>query len=67
MADYEASIKFIDEHKNAYISNGPFFIANVDPNANFIELNAFRNAAYPYASTYWPAALQEPEPPASTA
>jgi peptide/nickel transport system substrate-binding protein len=56
--DYKASIKFIEEHKNAYISNGPFFIANVDANANFVELNAFRNAAYPYASTYWPAVLQ---------
>ena len=56
--DYKASIKFIDEHKNAYISNGPFFMANVDANANFIELNAFRNAAYPYASTYWPAMLK---------
>ena len=56
--DYKASIKFIEDHKNAYISNGPFFMANVDANANFIELNAFRNAAYPYASTYWPAALK---------
>jgi len=56
--DYKASIKFIEDHKNAYISNGPFFMASVDANANFIELNAFRNAAYPYASTYWPAALK---------
>jgi peptide/nickel transport system substrate-binding protein len=56
--DYQASIKFIDEHKNAYISTGPFYMANVDANANFIELDAFRNAAYPYASTYWPAALK---------
>jgi peptide/nickel transport system substrate-binding protein len=56
--DYRASIKFIEEHKNAYISNGPFFIANVDPNANFVELNAFRNATYPYLSTYWPGVLK---------
>jgi len=56
--DYKASIKFIEDHKNAYISNGPFYMANVDANANFIELRAFRNAAYPYASTYWPAALK---------
>jgi len=56
--DYKASIKFIDEHKNAYISNGPFYIANIDANANFMELAAFRNAAYPYVSTYWPAALK---------
>jgi len=56
--DYKASIKFIDEHKNAYISNGPFFIANVDLNANFVELAAFRNPAYPYVSTYWATALK---------
>jgi peptide/nickel transport system substrate-binding protein len=56
--DYQASIKFIDEHKNAYISNGPFYIANIDANANFMELAAFRNAAYPYASTYWATALK---------
>jgi peptide/nickel transport system substrate-binding protein len=56
--DYKASIKFIDEHKNAYIGNGPFFIANVDQKANFVELNAFRNPAYPYASTYWPYVLR---------
>jgi peptide/nickel transport system substrate-binding protein len=56
--DYKASIKFIEEHKNAYISNGPFFIANIDANANFMELNAFRNPSYPYASTYWAAALK---------
>ncbi|MCX7029537.1 MAG: ABC transporter substrate-binding protein [Spirochaetes bacterium] len=58
IADYTASIKFIEEHKNAYISNGSFFIANVDANANFVELDAFRNAAYPYLSTYWPTVLK---------
>jgi peptide/nickel transport system substrate-binding protein len=56
--DYQASIKFIDDHKNAYISNGPFFIASVDATANFVELNAFRNAAYPYDSAFWPNVLK---------
>ncbi len=51
--DYQASIKFIDDHKNAYISNGPFFIASVDTTANFVELNAFRNASYPYEPGFW--------------
>ncbi len=56
--DYQASIKFIDEHKNAYISNGPFFIASVDTTANFVELNAFRNETYPYLSGFWPSVLK---------
>ena len=51
--DYQAAIKFIDEHKNAYISNGPFYINAVDLKANFIELAAFRNAAYPYEAGFW--------------
>jgi peptide/nickel transport system substrate-binding protein len=56
--DYQAAIKFIDDHKNAYISNGPFFINTVDLQASFIELAAFRNAAYPYDSTFWPMVLK---------
>lgn len=51
--DYQAAIKFIDEHKNAFISNGPFLINTVDLQASFVELAAFRNAAYPYDSTFW--------------
>lgn len=58
VADYQASIKFIDEHKNAYIGNGPFFIASVDTTANFVELNAFRDASYPYVAGFWNAVFK---------
>jgi len=51
--DYQAAIKFIDTNKNAYISNGPFYIAGVDTTANVIELRAFRDESYPYAAGFW--------------
>lgn len=51
--DYQAAIKFIDEHKNAFISNGAFYINTVDLQASFVELAAFRHAAYPFESTFW--------------
>ncbi|MGV8075501.1 MAG: ABC transporter substrate-binding protein [Syntrophobacteraceae bacterium] len=51
---YKVSIAFIDRYGHAYISNGPFFISKVDTNAKYIELSAFRDGSYPYASDYWP-------------
>jgi peptide/nickel transport system substrate-binding protein len=50
---YELAIKFIDEHKNAYISNGAFFINNVDLDNNFVELAAYRDPSYPFAAGYF--------------
>ena len=52
-ATYDASIKFIDAHKHAYISNGAFYINTVDLKANYLELRAFRDATYPYTAGYW--------------
>lgn len=54
VARYDAAIKYITKNGNAYISNGPFYISKVDFNANYIELSAFRDPAYPYKSDYWP-------------
>ncbi len=54
VATYDASIKFIDAHKHAYISDGPFYINAVDQKSNYMELRAFRDASYPHDSTYWP-------------
>jgi peptide/nickel transport system substrate-binding protein len=51
--DYQAAIKFIDDHKNAFISNGAFYINTVDLQANFVELAAFRSDAYPYVAGFW--------------
>ena len=53
-AQYDASIKFIDAHKHAFISNGPFYINTVDLKNNFVELAAVRDPSYPYDSAYWP-------------
>lgn len=58
VARYDAAIKFIEKYGNAYISNGPFFISKVDFDANYIELSAFRDPAYPYKSDYWPKAFK---------
>ncbi len=57
VARYQAAIAFIDKNGNAYISNGPYYISKVDYKANYIEFSAFRNAAYPYKSDYWPRAF----------
>ncbi len=57
VAAYDASIKFIDAHKHAFISNGPFYINTVDLKNNFVELRAFRDPSYPYDSAYWPKAF----------
>lgn len=55
---YEAAIKFIDSYGHAYISNGPFMLAKYDNKANYAELRAFRDASYPFDSTYWQKAFK---------
>lgn len=50
---YEASIKWIDEHGHAYISNGPFYMNKYDPSNNFVELKANRDKSYPFTGEYW--------------
>ncbi len=55
--DYRAAIRFIDEHRNAYISNGPFSINSVDTGSSFVELRAFRDERYPFAASEWIAQL----------
>lgn len=50
---YDAAIKFIDSYGHAYISNGPFFMSKYDSKANYAELKAFRDATYPFDTTYW--------------
>ncbi len=50
---YDAAINFIDEYKHAYISNGPFYLANFDPKANYAEVRAYRDASYPFDTTTW--------------
>lgn len=44
---YQAAIKFIDTNGNAYISNGGYYLAKYDPQANYAELKAVRYDSYP--------------------
>jgi len=57
IARYDASIKFIDTYKHAFIGNGPFYINKIDTVANYVELTAFRDS-YPYKSDYWAKAFR---------
>lgn len=54
VADYNAAIQWIDDHKHAFISAGPFYIEKYDPATNYMELTAFRDPTYPFKSDYWP-------------
>ncbi len=53
-ASYEAAIKWIDDHGHAMISLGPFYIEKYDPETNYMELTAVRDADYPFTPDYWP-------------
>jgi peptide/nickel transport system substrate-binding protein len=52
-ASYDAALTWIAAHKNAYISNGPFFVNDVDPDRGFVELRANRDPSYPFEAGYW--------------
>lgn len=55
---YQAAIDFIDKYGHAYISNGPFYMSDIDYDANFVELSAFRDESYPFEPGYWMEALK---------
>ena len=50
---YRAALKWIDQYGHAYISNGPFYLARYDANANFAEARAFRDPSYPHTAQGW--------------
>jgi peptide/nickel transport system substrate-binding protein len=50
---YDAALAFMDEHRHLVISNGPFMLAAYDPPAQFAELQAFRDEAYPFRPGDW--------------
>jgi peptide/nickel transport system substrate-binding protein len=52
-ARYKAAIRWIDEHGNAVISNGPFYLNRYDPPAQSAELLAFRDPSYPFKPGSW--------------
>jgi peptide/nickel transport system substrate-binding protein len=53
MKRYDASIKWITEHKHAIIGNGPFEINNYNAAGKVISLTAFRDSSYPFDKGYW--------------
>jgi len=48
LARYEAALKWFDEYGHLVISNGPFMLTRYDPPAQFAELQASRDPAYPF-------------------
>ena len=50
---YDASIKWIDAHKHAIISNGPFFLDNFNPSGRTITIKAYRDNTYPFDQGHW--------------
>jgi len=45
---YQACMDWIDEHKHAVISNGPFYLDIYDPANMYAVLKAFRDPTYPF-------------------
>jgi peptide/nickel transport system substrate-binding protein len=45
---YNASIKWINDHHNAVIGNGPYYLSEFNPSGGVVTLNAFRDSTYPY-------------------
>ena len=48
LARYEAAQEWFDEKEHLVISNGPFYLEQFDPPAQFAELLAFRDPSYPF-------------------
>jgi peptide/nickel transport system substrate-binding protein len=50
---YDAAIHWIEQHRHAVISNGPFYLDTYDPSAGIIYVKAFRDVSYPFRQGYW--------------
>lgn len=50
---YTASISWIKDHKNAAISNGPFYLDAYSPEARVITVKAFEDPTYPLKAGHW--------------
>jgi peptide/nickel transport system substrate-binding protein len=50
---YDASIKWITEHRNAVISNGPFYLDDFNAEAQTATIKAFRDESYPFEQGHW--------------
>ena len=51
---YEITKLFYNEYGHLYIGNGPFYLAEYDPQAIFLRAEAFwADPSYPFNATYW--------------
>ncbi len=50
IARYQAALTFINKYGHAYISNGGYYLAKYDTDANYAELKAVRDEDYPMDS-----------------
>ena len=50
---YDSSIKWIETHNHAVISNGPFYLESYSPESRIIKLNAFDDNSYPFKKGEW--------------
>jgi len=58
---YNASIKWITDHNNAVISNGPFYLDKFNAVGQTVTTKAFRDNTYPFAQGYWASKFGEPQ------
>jgi peptide/nickel transport system substrate-binding protein len=52
-ARYDASIKWIEDHGHAIISNGAFYLDNYNTAGGTITIKAFRDSSYPFEVGHW--------------
>ena len=57
---YDAAIRWIQSHRHAVISNGPFYLDTYNPSGGIITIRAFRDPSYPFPQGYW-SAYENPE------
>jgi peptide/nickel transport system substrate-binding protein len=53
MERYDAAIEWIQRHRHAVISNGPFYLDTYNPGAKTITVKALRDPSYPFPQGYW--------------
>jgi peptide/nickel transport system substrate-binding protein len=58
---YDASIKWITQHNNAVIGNGPFYLDSYNPTGGVITIKAFRDDSYPFSVGYWSSKYEQPK------
>lgn len=50
---YDAAIEWIQRHRHAVISNGPFYLDTYNPTPGIISIKAFRDPSYPFPQGHW--------------